>query len=143
MISDNKKSELLRINKQFNILFMRLGMSSVLNGFNYLKDAIVLTINKPDIYMMDVYKKIAKKYDIKWERVERCLRYLFEVSMLRGDIILIDEMFSYTIDKDKGKPTNREFVKNICNYIYNYNHELFESIRYYNNEMFEYKYMNW
>ena len=43
-------------------------------------------------------------------RVERAIRHAIEVAWTRGRVETIDLIFGYTIDQNKGKPTNSEFI---------------------------------
>ena len=42
--------------------------------------------------------------------MERAIRHAIEVAWERGNIDVINDMFGYTIQADKGKPTNSEFI---------------------------------
>ena len=50
-------------------------------------------------------------------RVERAIRHAIEVAWLRGKMDVIDELFGYTINASKGKPTNSEFIALIADKI--------------------------
>ena len=43
-------------------------------------------------------------------RVERAIRHAIEVAWNRGKIETINSLFGYTVQNDKGKPTNSEFI---------------------------------
>ena len=53
---------------------------------------------------------IAEKYNTTPSRVERAIRHAIEVAWNRGKVETIDKIFGYTIDQNKGKPTNSEFI---------------------------------
>ena len=57
-----------------------------------------------------LYPTIAKKFATTPSRVERAIRHAIEVAWSRGRMDTIDEMFGYTINCRKGKPTNSEFI---------------------------------
>ncbi len=42
--------------------------------------------------------------------MERAIRHAIEVAWNRGRIDVIEEMFGYTVNAGKGKPTNSEFI---------------------------------
>jgi len=42
--------------------------------------------------------------------VERAIRHAIEVAWNRGKVDAINELFGYTINTRKGKPTNSEFI---------------------------------
>ena len=58
----------------------------------------------------ELYPAIAKKNGTTPSRVERAIRHAIEVAWNRGKIETIDQLFGYTVQHDKGKPTNSEFI---------------------------------
>ena len=57
-----------------------------------------------------LYPSIAKKYDTTSSRVERAIRHAIEVAWDRGDVDVLSSYFGYTIQSQRGKPTNSEFI---------------------------------
>ena len=64
-----------------------------------------------------LYPGIAKKFDTTPSRVERAIRHAIEVAWSRGKMDTIDELFGYTVNNRKGKPTNSEFIALIADKI--------------------------
>ena len=64
-----------------------------------------------------LYPTIAKKYRTTASRVERAIRHAIEVAWNRGRMETLDDMFGYTINTGKGKPTNSEFIALIADKI--------------------------
>ena len=60
---------------------------------------------------------IAREHGTTDTRVERAIRHAIEVAWERGNIDMIHEMFGYTINTGKGKPTNSEFIALIADRI--------------------------
>ena len=58
----------------------------------------------------DVYKR-------QPSRVERAIRHAIEVAWNRGKMDTINELFGYSIQAGKGKPTNSEFIALIADKI--------------------------
>ncbi|HID0853432.1 TPA: sporulation transcription factor Spo0A [Clostridium botulinum] len=58
----------------------------------------------------ELYPSIAKKYNTTASRVERAIRHAIEVAWSRGQVETINNIFGYTINNGKGKPTNSEFI---------------------------------
>ncbi len=54
----------------------------------------------------ELYPLIADKYQTTPSRVERGIRHAIELTWDRGNV----ELFEYTINVDRGKPTNSEFI---------------------------------
>ena len=62
----------------------------------------------------ELYPEIGEKYDASVTRVERAIRHAIEVSWNRGDWDLMEEIFGHSVDIDKAKPTNSEFIVTIA-----------------------------
>lgn len=97
-----------------------MGVPAHIKGYQYLRDAIIMTVN--DSQMLGaitkiLYPEIAKKHKTTSSRVERAIRHAIEVAWSRGKIETIEEMFGYTINSGKGKPTNSEFIALISDKI--------------------------
>ena len=61
-----------------------------------------------------LYPEIARKYKTTSSRVERAIRHAIEVAWSRGKIEATENIFGYTVNADKGKPTNSEFIAMIA-----------------------------
>lgn len=97
-----------------------LGIPAHIKGYQYLRDAISMVVR--DREMMEavtkiLYPEIAKKNYTSSSRVERAIRHAIEVAWGRGSLVVIDELFGYTISTGKGKPTNSEFIALIADKI--------------------------
>lgn len=90
-----------------------VGVPAHIKGYHFLRDAILLCIHNMDLLnsiTKVLYPEIAKKYDTTSSRVERAIRHAIEVAWSRCSIDVIEELFGYTINVGKGKPTNSEFI---------------------------------
>lgn len=90
-----------------------LGVPSHIKGYQYIREGILLMYEKPDIVgaiTKELYPEIANKFDTTVSRVERAIRHAIEVSWNRGDIDLMEEIFGHSVDYDRAKPTNSEFI---------------------------------
>ena len=97
-----------------------VGVPAHIKGYQYLREAILMSVNDMDMLnsiTKVLYPGIAKKYDTTPSRVERAIRHAIEVAWSRGKMDTIDEMFGYTINNGKGKPTNSEFIALITDRI--------------------------
>lgn len=97
-----------------------IGVPAHIKGYQYLREAIMMSVN--DSEMMGsitkiLYPTIAKKYQTTSSRVERAIRHAIEVAWNRGRMETLDDMFGYTINTGKGKPTNSEFIALIADKI--------------------------
>ena len=65
----------------------------------------------------DVYTVISQEYNTSASCVERNLRYTIERVWTRGNLQVLQERFGYTIDAERGKPTNKAFLAQIAEHI--------------------------
>ena len=61
-----------------------------------------------------LYPTVAKQYQTTTSRVERAIRHAIEVAWDRGDVDTLNSYFGYTIQNNRGKPTNSEFIAMIA-----------------------------
>ena len=91
----------------------QLGVPAHIKGYQYLREAIMLTIHDSDM-MSSVtkvlYPTVARKFKTTPSRVERAIRHAIEVAWDRGDVDVLSGYFGYTIQTSRGKPTNSEFI---------------------------------
>lgn len=110
-----------------------LGFPRHLLGRQALMIAIEWVVDDPDrinAVTKELYPDIAKyinnKYQIDpsdteryrtWTRIERSIRSAIERVWRFGNHAYIEEVFGYSINLDKGKPTNSEFIAMIADKI--------------------------
>lgn len=98
-------------------LLHELGVPSHIKGYQYIREGVIMLYERPDIVggiTKELYPEIAAKYDTTVSRVERAIRHAIEVSWNRGDWKLMEEIFGHSVDIDKAKPTNSEFIVTIA-----------------------------
>ena len=108
------------LEKKVTNIIHEIGVPAHIKGYQYLREAIIMSVD--DIEMLNsitkiLYPTIAKKYQTTPSRVERAIRHAIEVAWSRGKMDTIDDLFGYTINNGKGKPTNSEFVALIADKI--------------------------
>lgn len=94
-------------------LLHELGVPSHIKGYTFIKEGIYLVYNEPNLsnaITKELYPIIAKKYDTTASCVERAIRHAIEVSWNRANWELMEEVFGYSVDIDKAKATNSEFI---------------------------------
>ena len=94
-------------------LLHNLGVPSHIKGYQYIREGIKIIYNNPDItnaITKELYPSLAKKFNTTASRVERAIRHAVEVSWNRGNITLMEEIFGFSVNVDKAKPTNSEFI---------------------------------
>lgn len=98
-------------------IIRELGIPAHIKGYQYLRDAILHIVNDMELLgsvTKVLYPMIAQRYSTTPSRVERAIRHAIEVAWGRGNIDLIHRIFGYTINIEKGKPTNSEFMAMIA-----------------------------
>lgn len=90
-----------------------MGTPAHIKGHYYLRIAILEVYFHPELLknmMNGLYALIADTYDTTSSCVERSIRNAVEATLDRGDVDFLYSVFRNTISKNKGKPTNREFI---------------------------------
>jgi two-component system response regulator (stage 0 sporulation protein A) len=91
-----------------------------IKGYQYIREAILLAVENQDVInsiTKTLYPSLAKKFSTTPSRVERAIRHAIEVAWNRGQIEMHDKIFGYTINSNKGKPTNSEFIAMISDIL--------------------------
>ena len=97
-----------------------IGVPAHIKGYQYLRSAILMAVQDMDILnsiTKQLYPSIAEEYGTTSSRVERAIRHAIEVAWGRGSMDTINDLFGYTINAGKGKPTNSEFIAMIADKI--------------------------
>lgn len=105
------------IETQVTQIIHQIGVPAHIKGYQYLRTAILLTVKDSDIInsvTKVLYPSVAKKYATTTSRVERAIRHAIEVAWDRGDVDTLNAYFGYTIQNNRGKPTNSEFIAMIA-----------------------------
>jgi len=94
-----------------------LGIPSHIKGYQYIREGISIIYNNPEKIggiTKELYPELACKFDTTVSRVERAIRHAIEVSWNRGNYSLMEDIFGHSVDIDKAKPTNSEFIVTIA-----------------------------
>ncbi len=97
-----------------------LGVPSHIKGYQYIREGVTLVYERPEIIggiTKELYPEVAKKYNTTVSRVERAIRHAIEVSWNRGNWQLMEDIFGHSVDIDKAKPTNSEFIVTVADKI--------------------------
>ena len=121
-IFNNMKGKTINLyhsNLQISITKMlhELGMPSHIKGYQYIREGIIMIYNNPGLIggiTKELYPELATKFDTTVSRVERAIRHAIEVSWNRGNWDYMEEIFGHSVDIDKAKPTNSEFIVTVA-----------------------------
>ena len=101
------------IQMKVSSLLHDLGVPSQIKGYQYLREGILMLYESTGLIggiTKEVYPEIAIRYNTTPSRVERAIRHAIEVSWTRADYQMMNKIFGHSIDYDRAKPTNSEFM---------------------------------
>lgn len=95
----------------------QIGVPAHIKGYYYIRESILLAVT--DINILNsvtkkLYPEVARRYNTTASRVERAIRHSIEVAWDRGDLDTLNKYFGYTVNVNRGKPTNSEFIAMIA-----------------------------
>lgn len=105
------------VEKEVTTIMHDIGVPAHIKGHQYLRSAILLAIEDCEILggvTKSLYPAVATQYKTTPSRVERAIRHAIEVAWGRGKLDTLQNVFGYTINIGKGKPTNSEFIAMIA-----------------------------
>lgn len=94
-------------------IFITVGIPAHIKGYQFLREAIKMAIDNPDIInsiTKKLYPSIAEKFETSASKVERAIRHAIEVAWNRGKIENINSLFGVKVYSNNEKPTNGEFI---------------------------------
>ena len=94
-----------------------VGVPANIKGYQYLRDAIIMSIKDTELInavTKQLYPRVAHRHKTSPSRVERAIRHAIEVACIRGNEEELYKLFGYTVNNNKGKPTNSEFIAMIA-----------------------------
>ncbi len=108
------------LNMVITEILHQIGVPAHIKGYQYVREAIRLSVEDPEMLnsvTKILYPTVAKTFNSTSSRVERAIRHGIEVAWDRGDVEVLNSYFGYTIQSQRGKPTNSEFVAMISDKI--------------------------
>lgn len=126
MPAAQRNGALLRQHQRWNMehdiveLLGEIGVPTHYKGFAYLKTAIALAVEDESLLSQltsRLYPLVARGHKVSAIHVERSIRHAIEVTWIRGNMQRIHSLFAYSIDHEKGKPTNGLFIARMSDYL--------------------------
>ena len=113
MEAKNEKLKVEDVESMVTDMIHEVGVPAHIKGYSYLRLAIMLVLE--DRLLIEsitklLYPTVAKRFNTSASRVERAIRHAIEVAWDRGDTDTLNNIFGFTINQSKGKPTNSEFI---------------------------------
>ncbi len=94
-------------------VLINMGITPDKLGFEYLRYAIILVAKDPS-YLQAVTKRlypdVATHYGVKSRDIERCIRFVIELSYNCGGLLEINNLYGTVVYKNDYKPTNSELI---------------------------------
>ena len=99
------------LSAQIIALLSNIGLKHARLGFKYSYEVLLrMTQGYENAPLCKIYRYVADKYETKPNCVERSIRSAVEEAWTNSSLSAIVDMFGYSINEDKGKPTNKEFI---------------------------------
>lgn len=101
-------------------IMLDIGVPAHLKGYHYLRDAILLSGRDIEVVSSVtklLYPTIAKRFKTTDQKVERAIRNAIEVSWSRGNVDTFEQLFGYSVQSGKTRPTNSEYIARIADKI--------------------------
>ena len=105
------------LEKYITEIMLDIGVPAHLKGYHYLRDAILLSGRDIEVVSSVTklwYPTIAKRFKTTDQKVERAIRNAIEVSWTRGNVETFEQLFGYSVQQGKSRPTNSEYIARIA-----------------------------
>lgn len=107
----------INLNVEVTTIMHQIGIPAHVKGYQYIRDAIIMVVE--DVSLLggitkELYPNIAKKYNTEPSRVERGIRHAIELAWDRGQKDTLKRIFGYSMNIERQKPTNSEFIASIA-----------------------------
>ena len=96
---------------------LELGVPAHLKGYHYIRTAVLMAVEDMEVVSSVtklLYPDIAKQYKTTGQKVERAIRNAIEVSWQRGNMSAMEEIFGFSANTGKGRPTNSEYIARLA-----------------------------
>lgn len=118
------KAGQIELSRNVKRLLLEVGVNPAEKGFNYLDDAIHITVEDEEAgcgkkarQLMGLYEDVAALYgDTTAIRVERCIRHAIEKAFDKRTAKL-ESIFERLEDENSGKVTNGCFIHTLAQYL--------------------------
>lgn len=101
------------IDAEVTTIIHEIGIPAHIKGYRYLREAILMVVTRVELLggvTKELYPTIARNHQTTPSRVERAIRHAIEVAWNRGNVEVINGLFGHTVNRERGKPTNSEFI---------------------------------
>ncbi|MBO5776997.1 MAG: sporulation initiation factor Spo0A C-terminal domain-containing protein [Clostridia bacterium] len=91
---------------------LQLGFQPNLKGYHLLASLLKLAINGEKVMPLKYfgYVALSEKFGVSVASIEKDIQNAISTAWLRGNVDTLYKEFGETLDEDKGKPTNKQFL---------------------------------
>lgn len=110
----------VELEKYVTRIMLDMGVPAHLKGYHYLREAIMITSKDMEIISRVtkiLYPAVARRFLTTDQKVERAIRNAIEVSWFRGNTDTFEDLFGYSSEEGKNRPTNSEYIARIADKI--------------------------
>jgi two-component system response regulator (stage 0 sporulation protein A) len=101
------------LDSEVTSIMREIGIPAHIKGFRYLREAILMVVGRIELLghvTRELYPTIARTHETTSSRVERAIRHAIEIAWSRGNSDTLNRLFGHTVNRERGKPTNSEFI---------------------------------
>jgi len=94
-------------------VMQQIGIPPHVKGYQFIREAILMVVEDVSllgVVTKELYPGIAKKHNTIPSRVERAIRHAIELTWARGHTDMLKQIFGYSINIERQKPTSAEFI---------------------------------
>ena len=110
----------VKLEQYITRIMLDIGVPAHLKGYHYLRDAIMLSgkdMEAVSSVTKLLYPAVAKRFKTTDQKVERAIRNAIEVSWERGNEDTFEDLFGYSNNTGKNRPTNSEYIARIADKV--------------------------
>ena len=119
-IEETSEESGAEIEKRVTDIMKEVGVPAHIKGYQYVRCSIIYVLENPETIgsvTKVLYPSVAKEFGTTASRVERAMRHAIDVAWSRGDAYVFQKYFGSTIDPNRGRPTNSEFIAMLVDYV--------------------------
>ena len=107
------------LKRKINKVLLELSITPKNLGYEYIVTSLELSCfcNKYDNFSRSLYPKVAEIFDDEATNIEKMIRYSLDEAFIHINYEVLEKYFGNTINKNKAKATNKQFIKTIKIYL--------------------------
>lgn len=112
-VTINTQNKEMTVEAKVTNIIHDIGVPAHIKGYQYIREAIIMAMSDGEVInavTKCLYPSLAIQFKTTPSRIERAIRHAIEVAWNRGQIEVHNNIFGYTVNSNKGKPTNSEFI---------------------------------